>query len=59
MLMVRCQTDDPLYTELVEQTMWFMDLDDTMAWLAGIELWVGRRLEPEARWPEPRSGASR
>ena len=50
-LLVRCQRDDPLYLELAEQTMLLRDHDETMAWLAQIELWVGRRLDPDQPWP--------
>lgn len=54
-LMVRCERDDPLYLELAEQTMLFRGHEETMAWLEQIELWVGRRLDPDRSWPEPRS----
>jgi hypothetical protein len=50
-LMVRCERDDPVYVELAEQTMLFRDHDETMAWLALIEVWIGRRLEPGLPWP--------
>lgn len=50
-LLVRCQPDDPLYAELAEQTMLFRSPEETMAWLAEIELWVGRRLDPGKPWP--------
>ncbi|MEM9565834.1 MAG: hypothetical protein AAGA93_24650 [Actinomycetota bacterium] len=55
-LMVRCERDDPLYLELAEQTMLMRSYEDTMAWLEQIELWVGRRLEPDRPWPVPRAG---
>ena len=50
-LLVRCQRDDPLYLELAQQTMLLRDHEETMAWLAQIELWVGRRLDPDRPWP--------
>ncbi len=53
-LMVRCERDDPLYLELAEQTLLFRGREETMAWLEEIELWVGRRLDPDRPWPEPR-----
>lgn len=54
-LMVRCESDDPLYLELAEQTLLFRGHEETMAWLEQIEVWVGRRLEPGETWPEPRA----
>lgn len=50
-LLTRCARDDPVYVELAEQTMLFHSYDDTMAWLALVEVWVGRRLEPGRPWP--------
>lgn len=67
-LLVRCRRDDPLYLELAEQTMILRSHDETMAWLAEIELWVGRRLESGRPWPtglpsgpgqDPASGENR
>lgn len=44
-LLVRCEADDPLVAELAEQTMVFRSPAETMAWLAEVEVWVGRRLD--------------
>lgn len=52
-LVHRCESDDPLYIELAEQTMLFNEQDQTMAWLAQIEVWVGRRLDQTRPWPTP------
>lgn len=54
-LLTRCERDDPLYLELAEQTMMFNEQEQALAWLAEIEMWVGRRLDPGRDWPLPRS----
>ncbi len=52
-LLTKCERDDPLYIELAEQTMLFNEREQAMAWLAEIEVWVGRRLDPGREWPQP------
>ncbi len=52
-LMARCPEDDQAYLDLAQQTMLFQDPDVVMAWLAEIELWIGRRLDQQRPWPEP------
>jgi hypothetical protein len=33
--------------------MLFNEREQAMAWLAEIEVWVGRRLDPGREWPQP------
>jgi len=54
-LLTRCEPDDPIYLELAQQTMMFAEQEDVMDWLAQIEVWVGKRLEPGSDWPLPRT----
>jgi hypothetical protein len=53
-LLTQCQPDDPIYVELAQQTMMFAEQAHVVEWLAQIEVWVGRRLDPGAEWPLPR-----
>ncbi|MEO1060863.1 MAG: hypothetical protein AAFZ07_05550 [Actinomycetota bacterium] len=48
-----CADDDPAVTQLVEQTLLFHPADEVAAWLAGVEVWIGRRLDPDRPWPTP------
>lgn len=57
-LLARCERDDPVYTELAEQTLMFHPLDEVRAWLDTIEVWIGRRLPSGTPWPEPPPGRS-
>ncbi|MEM7326522.1 MAG: hypothetical protein AAF531_25780 [Actinomycetota bacterium] len=57
-LVTRCERDDPIYAELAEQTMLLNGREATLAWLAEIEVWIGRRLDPGRDWPAPPSGGA-
>lgn len=52
-LLTRCEPDDPIYLELAEQTMIFNGREQTLAWLAEVEVWIGRRLASGRDWPTP------
>lgn len=52
-LLARCEADDPAVTQLVEQTLLFHPVDEARAWLAAVEVWLGRRLDPDRPWPTP------
>ena len=52
-LVVRCLEDDPAFIALVQQTMLFHEPAAVAAWLAEIEVWMGRRLDQGRPWPLP------
>lgn len=52
-LLTRCPPDDVAVTQLVEQTLLFHPAEDAAAWLAQVEVWLGRRLDPDREWPLP------
>lgn len=52
-LLAPCPPDDVAVTRLVEQTLLFHPPEAAAVWLAGVEVWLGRRLEPGRAWPLP------
>ncbi|MEL7157256.1 MAG: hypothetical protein AAFN30_11720 [Actinomycetota bacterium] len=50
-LLERCPEHDPAYEQLVQQTLLFNEPDAARAWLASVEVWFGRRLDPSRPWP--------
>jgi hypothetical protein len=52
-LLARCADDDVAVESLAAQSMLFYEPHEVMRWLTGIEVWLGRRLEPDRPWPPP------
>lgn len=52
-LIGHCGPDSPEVHTLAAQTMALHGADETSAWLAVVDVWVGRRLKPEQDWPMP------
>ncbi|MEM9714574.1 MAG: hypothetical protein AAGA17_20295, partial [Actinomycetota bacterium] len=52
-LLGRCEPDDVAVQQLAQQTALFHPVDEARAWMATVEVWIGRRLDPAQPWPEP------
>jgi hypothetical protein len=53
-LLTPCPPDDGAYQQLYEQASLFHGPQEAQRWLAAIEVWIGRRLASDERWPTPR-----
>jgi len=52
-LMARCAEDDEVVEELATAAMIFHEPHEVMRWMTEIEVWLGRRLDPELPWSLP------
>lgn len=52
-LLARCGPDDPAVEHLAAQTMLWHELDEAVAWLNQVEVWMGQLLDGGRPWPLP------
>ena len=52
-LLAPCPPDDAAVDALWQQVSLWMEPDDARAWMAGVEVWLGMRIESGREWPTP------